>query len=74
MYPGQSAGDKKGKADLVEKLFGTRSWTAVENLSLERLQKARNELWIQVRGHAYGEGPPAPIADAPKENAPEAAA
>jgi hypothetical protein len=58
LYPGQTAGDKKGKADLVEKLFGTRSWTAVENLSLERLQTARNELWKQTRGHAYGDGPP----------------
>jgi hypothetical protein len=58
LYPGQTAGDKKGKADLVEKLFGTRSWTAVENLSLEVLQKARNNVWLASRGHAYGEGPP----------------
>ena len=39
-------------------LFGTRSWTAVENLSLEVLQKARNNVWLASRGHAYGEGPP----------------
>ena len=58
LYPGQTAGDKRGKADLVEKLFGTRSWTAVENLSLERLQEGRNALWLQSRGHAYGALPP----------------
>lgn len=59
LYPGQTSGDKRGKADLVEKLFGTRSWTAVENLSLEKLQTGRNDLWKQSRGHAYGEQPPA---------------
>jgi hypothetical protein len=55
MHPGQAADQKKAKADLLEKLFNTRSWTAVENLSLEALQKGRNDLWIKSRGHAYGE-------------------
>lgn len=59
LYPGQTAGDKKGKADLVEELFLTRSWTAVENLSLETLTAARDKLWRKSRGHGYNEGPPA---------------
>lgn len=58
LYPGQTTGDKRAKADLLEGLFKTRSWTAVENLSLDRLQGARNALWKQSRGHGYGEEPP----------------
>lgn len=57
MYPGQTAGDKRAKADLLEELFATRSWTAVESLSLERVQTARNTLWLKSRGHAYGAQP-----------------
>lgn len=75
LYPGQTAGDKRAKGDLLEKHFATRSWTAVENLSLEKLQQARNDLWVSSRGHAYGAGPPStekPV-DAPKATA-EAAA
>jgi hypothetical protein len=64
LYPGQTAGDKRAKADLLEQLFATRSWTAVENLSLEVLKAGRNTLWLQSRGHAYGEGPPLPQAQA----------
>jgi hypothetical protein len=58
LHPGQAVAEKKAKADWLEKLFGTRSWTAVENLSLESLQRGRNLLWLESRGHAYGEGPP----------------
>ena len=58
MYPGQTAGDKKAKADLLEQLFGTRSWTAVENKSLDTVKDARNRLWKLSRGHGYGETPP----------------
>lgn len=62
LHPGQSKEDKTEKANLLETLFDTRSWTAVENLSLERLQSARNKLWIKSRGHEYGMKPPAPPA------------
>jgi hypothetical protein len=37
-YPGQTAAEKKAKADLLATLFGTRSWTAVENMDSERLR------------------------------------
>jgi hypothetical protein len=58
LYPTHTTEDKKAKGDLIEKLFLTRSWTKVENLSLERLQEARNKLWIESRGHPYGDAPP----------------
>lgn len=66
MYPGQDKEAKAAKADLIETLFGTRSWTAVSALKLETLQGARNELWLKSRGHEYGFVPP-PVA--PEENA-----
>ncbi len=59
MYPGSSADMKQAKAALVEKLFNTRSWTAVENKPLSDLERARNTLWLESRGHEYGVRPPA---------------
>lgn len=70
MYPGQAADAKKAKADLIEELFGTRSWTAVENKPLEAIERARNTLWLKSRGHAYGERPPAPPILVPVDGAP----
>jgi len=60
LHPGQAKEDKTAKATLIEGLFGTRSWTAVENFSLEKLVAARNTLWLQSRGHAYGVDPTVP--------------
>jgi len=65
MHPGQSKDDKMAKADLLERLFGTRSWVAVEQLGLEKLVAARNALWLESRGHAYGQKPVVP--DGPEE-------
>ncbi len=62
LHPGQGAADKRARMDLVEKLFRTRSWTAVENLSLDKLRAGRNQLWIESRGHPYGEEPAASAA------------
>ena len=36
--PGQTAKEKKEKADLLYRAFGTRSWTAVENMSSAALR------------------------------------
>ena len=58
LYPGQAVADKTAKANLLEELFKTRSWKAVQLLSLEVLREARNRLWVKSRGHAYGEQPP----------------
>lgn len=53
-WPGQDKEAKAAKAAMVEKLFGTRSWTAVSAKSLDDLKTARNALWIELRGHPYG--------------------
>jgi hypothetical protein len=37
-HPSQSVEDKQKRADLLEAIFQTRSWTAVENMHSERLQ------------------------------------
>ena len=37
MFPGQTATDKKLKADILEKAFETRSWKEVEIMKLENL-------------------------------------
>jgi hypothetical protein len=67
LYPSMSKEDKQAKAELVEKLFNTRSWIAVENKPLAELEKARNTLWLESRGHAYGVKPPVLVAvDEPK--------
>jgi hypothetical protein len=57
LYPSSGADDKKAKAELVEELFGTRSWTAVENKPLEAIERGRNALWVKSRGHEYGAKP-----------------
>ena len=36
--PGQSAEDKKAKTDILAKVFGTRSWTAISDKKLEDLR------------------------------------
>lgn len=42
--PGQKAEDKKRKADLIDAVFSTRSWTKVEGLSSGRLKQGLAEL------------------------------
>lgn len=37
-WPGQSAEDKKWKADILWEVFGTRSWTAVEGMDAQTLR------------------------------------
>lgn len=37
-YPGQTAEEKRTKADLLYAFFGTRSWTAVENMKADNLR------------------------------------
>lgn len=57
MSPGQSEAAKTGRKELMDKYFGTRSWKAIEQLKLPELQTARNRIWIDSRGHGYGEQP-----------------
>lgn len=63
LWPGMDKEAKTAKADTIEKLFSTRSWTAVQELSLDALAEARNKLWLQSRGHEYGFKPPEAIND-----------
>lgn len=37
-YPGQSADEKRAKADIVKEIFGTGSWTAVEAMPSKQLK------------------------------------
>jgi hypothetical protein len=47
--PGQDAASKKFKVDAIEAAFGTRSWTAVEQMSPEKLHEGFFELQEFVR-------------------------
>jgi hypothetical protein len=48
VYPGQSAAEKKAKADLINELFGTRSWTKVENTRSDMLKEGLDKLRIRL--------------------------
>lgn len=43
-YPSQSVEDKQKRADLLEEVFGTRSWTAVENMKSDILKASFEKL------------------------------
>lgn len=53
MFPGQTAGDKKSKGDLLEMAFGTRAWEKAESMSLDQVRIARDRIWNALRGHSY---------------------
>lgn len=57
MWPGQDKEAKTAKGGALEHFFGTRSWRAVEEMTLAKLQIARSAMWKEFRGHAYGEQP-----------------
>lgn len=60
VFPGQSAQEKKAKADILQECFGTRSWTAIESMDSGKLRvglaKMREKLKIESR---QAEPPPA---------------
>ncbi len=47
-YPGQSADEKKAKADLLGKVFNTRSWTKVESMDALSLQEGLTRLRVEL--------------------------
>lgn len=47
-YPSQSVEDKQARADAMEKHFGTRSWTAIENMHSSKLEAAYKELKVAL--------------------------
>jgi len=54
---GMDAGTKAAKSALLEKIAGTRSWAKLESMKLSDVQRIRNDLWVETRGHRYGEQP-----------------
>lgn len=57
-HGGQAKEAKQAKGDLIEKVFGTRSWKRVETFSRERIETGRNALWLELEGSPYGFTPP----------------
>lgn len=57
-HGGTSKDAKLAKGALVEKHFGTRSWMRVETFSREKIEEARNTLWLELEGVEYGFTPP----------------
>jgi hypothetical protein len=56
-WAGTSAAAKKGRADAIDKAFGTRSWTEVEGMKIERLRdgfKAIREMVTAVPAATEG--------------------
>lgn len=50
-YPGQSAAEKKVKVECLEACCGTKSWTAVEGFSIERLKTSLTAIREWVAAH-----------------------
>lgn len=61
---GQDQETKKGKAELLEKIAGTRAWAKVEGMQWAQVKMVRDSIWMVTRGHPYGG---VPIAEASNE-------
>lgn len=59
-WPGMSAKEKATKADLLERHFGTRSWTKVEGMPVGSLRAMLDGLRLELRD---GEDPPEQISE-----------
>jgi hypothetical protein len=69
-WPSTSTKEKTAKSDCLFELFGIRSWTAVESMSLEALRPALTKLKIKV-AQLKGEDVPAELAAAEAPKTPE---
>ncbi len=58
-FPGQSAEAKKARADLAFEIFGTRSWTAVQEMKSDRLQSKLELLKLAIKEKIAGSAPKA---------------
>ena len=58
VWPSRSEKDARAKADFLEEVFGTRSWTAVEAMKVDKILDGRNLIWLRLRGFQYSEKPP----------------
>ena len=52
-HPGASVSEKTNKADIVEKVFNTRTWARVENLDCMTVQQGRNAIWEMLEKKPY---------------------
>jgi hypothetical protein len=52
--PSDKTGKEK-KAQIMQLIFGTESWTAIENMKFEKLDIARDNVWNELRGYGYYE-------------------
>jgi hypothetical protein len=52
-YPGSTGDEKKARLAILEKHFGTPSWKRVETLKLDALEKARNDIWLELEAVPY---------------------
>jgi DNA primase len=65
-YPSQSVDDKQKRADLLEKFFNTRSWTAVESMHSEKLKDAFYALKAHLEPTEEPEPQPQQFEDVPQ--------
>lgn len=57
-HGGSSQDSKRARADVVEKIVGTRSWERIKTFDYEKLADLRNQLWVQLEGVPYAFVPP----------------
>lgn len=48
-WPGQSAAEKKSKSDILQDVFNTRSWTALEDMSITTLKEGFFTMQDKIR-------------------------
>lgn len=69
-HPGQSADAKKAKGDLLEDVFGSRSWERIKSFDWPTINMFRDDLWVKLEGKHYAwEKPdtPAELEDDPDQ-------
>ena len=60
-HPGSSADAKKAKGDLLEAIFGSRSWERIKSFDWPTINMFRDDLWVKLEGKHYAwEKPDAP--------------
>jgi hypothetical protein len=71
---GQDQETKKNKAELLEKIAGTRAWAKVEGSPWNQVKLVREAIWQITRGHPYGGAPQELPSDDQIPHEPKAAA
>ncbi|WP_198958866.1 AAA family ATPase [Candidimonas nitroreducens] len=66
-YPGSSAEAKRTKGDLLEEIFGSRSWERIKTFDWPTISDCRNALWLKLEKKPYEWVRP-PIAEEPPQD------